>query len=81
MSEETRSKRVVLETERQRIAGEVILPAEGFRTRISDLLNSEGLKFVSLVNAQVTEHGGETVERKFIAVARDHVQVAYEDDA
>ncbi len=82
MSEETRSERVVLETERQRIAGEVILPAEGFRTRISDLLNSEGLKFVSLVNAQVTEHGGgETVQRKFIAVARDHVQVAYEDDA
>ena len=81
MADDTRRERVVLETERQHIVGEVILPAEGFRTRLSDLLNSEGLKFISLVDARVTDHGsGQTVQRKFIAVARDHVQVAYEDD-
>lgn len=81
MAEDTRRERVVLETERQRVVGDVILPAEGFRTRLSDLLNSEGLRFISLVNARVTDHGtGQTVERAFIAVARDHVQVAYEDD-
>jgi Family of unknown function (DUF6812) len=79
MADGTRSERIVLETERQRIVGDVILPAEGFRTRLSDLLNSEGLKFIALVEAEVTDHaGGETVSRGFVAVARDHVQLAYE---
>jgi hypothetical protein len=80
MGDDTRRERIVLETERQQVTGEVILPAEGFRTRLSDLLNSEGLKFISLVNATITDHStGEVVQREFIAVARDHVQVAYED--
>lgn len=80
MSEETRRQRVVLETERQRIVGEVILPAEGFRTRLSDMLNSEGLTFISLIDAEVSDHdGGPVTSRGFVAVARDHVQVAYED--
>lgn len=80
MSDDMRRERIVLETERQRVVGDVILPAEGFRTRLSDLLNSEGLKFVSLINATITDHDtGESVSRDFIAVARDHVQVAYED--
>ena len=80
MSEDTRSERVVLETERQRITGDVILPTEGFRTRLSDLLNSEGLKFIAVVNAEITDHAsGETTKRDFVAVARDHVQLAYDD--
>ena len=79
MSEDTRSERVVLETERQRITGDVILPTEGFRTRLSDLLNSEGLKFIAVVNAEIIDHvSGETTSRDFVAVARDHVQVAYD---
>lgn len=82
MADDTRSERIVLETGRQRIVGDVILPAEGFRTRLSDLLNSEGLRFIALVDAKITEHGsGETVERNFVAVAREHVQLAYEDGA
>lgn len=81
MADQTRRERVVLETERQRVVGDVILPAEGFRTRLSDLLNSEGLKFVALVNATVSDHAtGTSVSREFVAVARDHVQIAYEDD-
>jgi hypothetical protein len=80
MAEDTRRERVVLETERQRIVGDVMLPAEGFRTRLSDLLNSEGLRFIALVDAEVTDHAtGNTTKRDFVAVARDHVQVAYDD--
>ena len=79
MSDETRRERVVLETERYRIVGDVTLPAEGFHSRLSDLLNREGVEFIPLVNAVVSGRGGEPpVERAFIAVARDHVQVAYE---
>ena len=70
----------MLETERHRIVGDVTLPAEGYRSRLSDLLNREGLSFIPLVNCQVADlNGGEPERRKFVAVARDHVQVAYED--
>ncbi len=80
MAEDTRRERVVLETERQRIVGDVMLPTEGFRTRLSDLLNSEGLRFIALVDAEVTDHAtGNMTEHDFVAVARDHVQVAYDD--
>ena len=81
MSGDTRRERVVLETARHKIIGEVTLPAEGYRTRLSDLLNREGLSFVPLVNASVTSvDGGELVKRRFIAVAREAIQVAYEDN-
>ena len=74
-----RRERVVVETDRYRIVGDVMLPAEGFHGRLSDLLNREGIHFIALVNATVTGRNGEPPEqRPFIAVARDHVQVAYE---
>jgi hypothetical protein len=81
VSDETRRKRIVLETERHRIVGEVTLPAEGVRGRLSDLLNREGLNFIPLANAEISGHdGGAPETRAFVAVARDHVQVAYEDE-
>jgi hypothetical protein len=81
MSAEVRRERVVLETERYRIVGDVTLPAEGFHSRLSDLLNREGVQFIPLVNALITGRDGEPpIERPFIAVARDHVQIAYESD-
>ena len=79
MSAEIRRERVVLETERYTIVGEVTLPAEGFHGRLSDLLNREGVEFIPLIDASISSRGGEPpVQRPFIAVARDHVQIAYE---
>jgi hypothetical protein len=79
MSAEVRRERVVVETERYRIVGDVTLPAEGFHNRLSDLLNREGVEFIPLVNATVSGRNGERPEQlRFIAVARDHIQVAYE---
>jgi hypothetical protein len=81
MRGDTRWERIVLETERHRIRGDVTLPAEGYRSRLSDLLNREGLSFIPLINAEITDlNGGDAERRTFVAVARDHVQVAYEDD-
>jgi hypothetical protein len=81
MSADVKRVRVVLETERYRIVGDVTLPAEGFRGRLSDLLNREGVEFISLENALVSSrNGSDPAERPFIAVARDHVQLAYEAD-
>lgn len=79
MASDTRTERIVLETTRFRVVGAVTLPAEGVRTRLSDLLNAEGLSFISLVDAELTPLDGSGPERReFIAVARDHVQIAYE---
>ena len=81
MNAEIRRERVVLETERYTIVGYVTLPAEGFHSRLSDLLNREGVEFIPLVEATVTGRNGEPpVQRPFIAVARDHVQLAYESE-
>jgi hypothetical protein len=74
-----RRERVVLETERYTIVGNVTLPAEGFHSRLSDLLNREGVEFIPLIDATISGRNGEApVHRPFIAVARDHVQLAYE---
>ena len=84
MASESRQERIVVETERYRIVGDVTLPAEGFHSRLSDMLNREGVRFIPLVDATITGRNGEAPQRRpFIAVARDHVQVAYEasDDA
>lgn len=76
---DTRKQRIVLETSRHTISGEVVLPLEGLRTRLSDLLNAEGMSFVSIVDAEITPlAGGQTVQRNFVAVALEHVQIAYE---
>ncbi|MGH2957384.1 MAG: DUF6812 domain-containing protein [Solirubrobacterales bacterium] len=75
-----RRERVVLETARHRIVGDVTLPAEGYKGRLSDMLNREGLRFISLADAEISDlNGGGAEKRPFIAVARDHVQVAFED--
>jgi hypothetical protein len=78
---ETRTERVVLETPSHRIVGDLTLPREGYRSRLSDFLNRGDVNFIPLVNAAIeTRDGGGTsdmVHRDFIAVARDHVQLAY----
>jgi hypothetical protein len=75
-----RTQRIVIETARHRIAGDVTLPSEGHNSRLSDLLNREGLRFVAVVNAEISNLDGEGKRMlPFVAVARDHVQLAYED--
>jgi hypothetical protein len=79
---ETRVERVVLETDRHRIHGDLTLPREGYRSRLSDFLNRGDLDFIPLVNAEIeslngAESGVGPGARSFIAVARTHVQLAY----
>jgi hypothetical protein len=74
---ENRVERVVLETPRHRIVGDLTLPREGYRSRLSDFLNRGDLEFIPLVNAEISSNGGATEARSFLAVARSHVQLAY----
>jgi hypothetical protein len=78
---ETRVERVVLETDRHRIVGDLTLPREGYRSRLSDFLNRGDLEFIPLVNVDIHSTNGTDPERRaFIAVARTHVQLAYPQD-
>jgi hypothetical protein len=77
---EMRVERVVLETEHQRITGDLHLPREGYRSRLSDYLNRGDDHFVPLANAEITSLGngnGQVEQRSFLAVARNHVTLAY----
>lgn len=81
---EHRVERVVLETDRHRIVGDVTLPREGYRSRLSDYLNRGDLDFIPLVNVEIAPlHGDMTAPpetRSFIAVARNHIQLAHPID-
>lgn len=78
---EFRKERVVLETERHRILGDLSLPREGYLSRLSDFLNRGELRFVSLTDVTVTEFDeageSETTDHEFLAVGSDHIQLAY----
>jgi hypothetical protein len=75
---ENRVERVVLETRRHRIVGDLTLPREGYRSRLSDFLNRGDLDFVPLTDAEIISTDGAAPERRsFVAVARQHVQLAY----
>jgi hypothetical protein len=75
---ENRVQRVILETPRHRIIGDLTLPREGYRSRLSDFLNRGDLDFVPLTDAEIiAENGSPPQRRSFIAVARQHVQLAY----
>ena len=76
--ETTRIERIVLETARHRIVGDLMLPREGYRSRLSDFLNQGELDFIPLVNAELAPlDGGPPEPRSFIAVARAHVHIAF----
>ena len=69
-----RRERVELETMRHRITGSLTLAANGFRSRVSDLLNASEREFLALTDVTLEPlGGGETVHREFIAVSRAHI--------
>jgi hypothetical protein len=75
---ENRTERVVLETDRYVITGDVRLPKEGYRSRFSDFLNRGDLDFIPLVDVEIASaNGGASQHRDFTVVARSHVRVAY----
>lgn len=78
-----RSERVLVETDRYRIFGSLTLPREGYRSRMSDFLNSADRDFISLTDVVMEAVGGDgsTSRHEFIAVARRHIVFAMPVDA
>jgi hypothetical protein len=75
---ERRIERVQMETDRQRIVGDITLPPEGYQSRFSDSLNRVDITFIPLVNVEVSSLMGGDVERlPFLVVSKAHVRIAF----
>ena len=77
-----RTQRVTIETERLRITGELTLARDGYRSRVSDLLNASERDFLSLTDATVepVDGGGAPQHHAFLVVSRHHIVLVVTDD-
>ena len=75
-----RRLRVRLETERHVIRGTLQLPSEGYRSRMTDFLNSHDSDFLPITDAELTTLGGKgSPERHdYLAVSVRHIVVGVE---
>ena len=73
-----RRERVVFETDRHLIVGDVTLPPEGYQSRFSDAVNRPEVAFLPLLNVEITPlAGGAAVHRGFVVLAKEHIRLAY----
>jgi hypothetical protein len=76
-----RRERVVFETDRHLVVGNVTLPPEGYQSRFSDAVNRADVAFIPLLDVEITPlAGGELVRRAFILLAKEHIRLAYPVD-
>ena len=73
-----RYERISIDTSRHRIVGVATLASDGYRSRLSDLLNAPEREFIALTDATVEllDGGSDVVQHDFIAVHRQHVVFA-----
>lgn len=79
---EHREDLIIVETDRHRITGRLRLPADGYRSRLTDYLNHSEQQFLALTDVEVTNlQGTPRVEnRDFIALSLRHVVLAMPAD-
>jgi hypothetical protein len=75
-----RRERVRIETGRHEIEGTLQLPHEGFRSRMTDFLNTQGDDFLPLTDAEVTWLDGSRAPENhdYLALATRHVVIVVE---
>jgi hypothetical protein len=72
-----RQERVRIETERHRIEGSLTLARDGYRSRVSDVLNASERDFLTLTEVTVEPLAGGPVElHPFLTLARRHIVFA-----
>ena len=70
-----RYERIRIETDRHRITGNVNLPREGYRSRLTDYLNSSERAFLALTDVEVSplDDSGAPERHPFLALSLRHV--------
>jgi hypothetical protein len=72
-----RRERVRMETQRHRIEGYITLARDGYRSRVSDVLNAAERDFLTLTEVTVAPLEGGPVElHKYLTLARRHIVFA-----
>ena len=82
-SPQQRQERVLIETDRHRIEGLLTLARDGYRSRISDVLNASERDFIPLtdVTVELLGHDAPGTRHEFLAVSRRHIVIAISSDA
>ena len=76
-----RTERVRIETERHRIEGVLTLARDGYRSRVSDVLNASERDFITLTDVTVAPLDGGSVElHGYLSLARRHIVFAVAAD-
>src|SRR5437763_9801548 len=72
-----REEQVVLETDRYRISGTLMLPREGYRSRLSDYVNQRDREVFTLSDATVValDAPDDTRQASFLMVGRMHIRL------
>jgi len=73
-----RGERIVLETDRHRVAGTLHLPADGYRSRLTDYLNAGERDFIALTDVEISSLEGSAPARSrpYVALARARIVLA-----
>jgi len=72
-----RKERIRIETERHRIEGVLTLARDGYRSRVSDVLNASERDFLTLTDVTVAPLEGGPVElHAYLTLARRHIVFA-----
>jgi hypothetical protein len=77
-----RTERIRVETERHRIEGGLTLAKDGYRSRVSDVLNAAERDFITLTDVTVQPLEGGPIElHEHLTLARRHIVFAVSPDA
>ncbi len=72
-----RTERIRIETERHRIEGMLTLARDGYRSRVSDVLNASERDFITLTDVTIAPLDGGPVELyPYLSLARRHIVFA-----
>jgi uncharacterized protein DUF6812 len=79
---EHRDERIIVETDRHRITGLLRLPADGYRSRLTDYLNASERGFLALTDVEVASLNGtpRVEQRDFVALSLRHIVLAMPAD-
>jgi hypothetical protein len=70
------TERVIFETDRDVVVGDVTLPGGGYQSRLSDAVNRTEVQFLPLVDVEVTPLGGGNVRKHpFLLLSKAHVRL------
>jgi hypothetical protein len=77
-----RRAHVVVETDRYRVEGDMTLPKEGYRSRLSDHVNRRDHEFFTIQDAKLTalDGSGRDWNAPVIMLARRHIRLVVPDD-